>query len=114
MLSKEDEEMYLTRMSGIFPVGEKEMCTRHQERSDRSRRGTDQFRAQMGCRRITPINTRNLPSPDNTDPIRKKGNLDSSALAGGVEERATHKVMHLGGSLLTPRQHSLSGQANIG
>ena len=92
MLSKEDEEMYLTRTSGIFAVGEKEMCTRHQERSDRSHRGTDQFRAQMGCRRNTPINTRNLPSPDNTDPIRKKGNLDSSALAGGVEERATHRA----------------------
>ena len=114
MLSKEDEEMYLTRTSGIFPVGEKEMRTRHQERSDRSHRETDQFRAQMGCRRITPINTRNLPSPDNTDPMRKKGNLDSSVLAGGVEERATHKVMHPGGSLLTPRQHSLSEQANIG
>ena len=34
---------------------------------------------------------------------RKKGDLNSSVLAGGVEERATHKAKQLVGSLLTLR-----------
>ena len=39
------------------------------EATDTSHRETDQRGVQMGCRRNDPINTRNLPTPDNTDPI---------------------------------------------
>ena len=51
---------------------------------------------------IFPLGTTQIRSARHQR-ARKKGDLYSSVLAGGVEERATHKVMHPGGSLLTPR-----------
>ena len=67
------------------------------EATDTRHRETDQCDVQMGCRRNTPISTRDLPSRVNTDPIRATPTRDTQC------HTACDTQCHT-----TPRQHSLS------